>query len=178
MEENYLESVKKQFQYYQLLGEKTFTQLKEVDLFWQFDEESNSIAIIVNHITGNMKSRWTDFLTSDGEKSWRNRDNEFENIIQTKVQLLQYWEKGWKCVFEALESINEENFQTEIYIRNIGHTVVEAINRQLAHYAYHIGQIVFIGKMIKGKDWENLSIPKGGSAIYNQQKFAQPKRRI
>ena len=178
MEENYLESVKKQFQYYQLLGEKTFAQLKEVDLFWQFDEESNSIAIIVNHITGNMKSRWTDFLTSDGEKNWRNRDNEFENIIQTKVQLLRYWEKGWKCVFEALESINEENFQTEIYIRNIGHTVVEAINRQLAHYAYHIGQIVFIGKMIKGKDWESLSIPKGDSAIYNQQKFAQPKRRI
>ena len=177
MEQNYIESVEKQFQYYKLLGERTFVQLEEADLFWQFNEESNSIGIIVNHLSGNMKSRWTDFLISDGEKTWRNRDNEFEKIIQSEAELIQFWNEGWVCVFEALESVNEENFHTEIYIRNMGHTVVEATNRQLAHYAYHIGQIVFIGRMIKGKDWKSLSIAKGESSTYNQEKFAQPKRK-
>ena len=176
MEENYIESVTKQFQYYKLLGERTFFQLEETDLFWQFNEGSNSIAIIVHHLAGNMKSRWTDFLTSDGEKSWRNRDNEFENVIQSETELLKFWKEGWICLFEVLESLQKENFHTEIYIRNMGHTVVEAVNRQLAHYAYHLGQIVFIGRMIKGKDWKSLSIPKGKSTVYNQEKFAQPKQ--
>ncbi|MEO1262408.1 MAG: DUF1572 family protein [Bacteroidota bacterium] len=177
MEENYLESILKQFKYYKMLGERTFEQLKEPDLFWQFNPESNSIAVIVNHLSGNMKSRWTDFLTADGEKKWRNRDQEFEDIIKSKKELTNQWEAGWHCVFAALNSINKNNFNTEIYIRNQGHTIVEAINRQLAHYAYHIGQITFIGRMIKGDEWKSLSIPKGQSKEFNAKKFAQEKKR-
>jgi len=124
-----------------------------------------------------MLSRWTDFLTSDGEKEWRNRDQEFEDLIKTKAQLLQRWEEGWACLYKALASVNEDNFEQLVYIRNQGHTIVEAVNRQLAHYAYHIGQIVFIGRMIKGEEWVSLSIPKGGSKVYNEGKFKQEKRR-
>jgi hypothetical protein len=177
MQQDYLDSAQKQFAYYKLLGEKTMDQLTEQALFWQYNPESNSIAIIVNHITGNMKSRWTDFLTSDGEKEWRNREAEFEDLIKTQTQLLERWEEGWSCLFTALDSIRPENFDTLVYIRNQGHSIVEAINRQLAHYAYHIGQIVFLGKMLKGRDWQSLSIPKGESSQYNQGKFAQEKKR-
>ena len=177
MQENYMESVKQQFLYYKMLGEKTFAQLDDKDIFWQYNPESNAIAVIVKHLWGNMMSRWTDFLTSDGEKEWRNREAEFEADIRDKAELLAKWEEGWSCLFGALESINESNFDHTIYIRNMGHTVVEAFNRQLAHYAYHIGQIVFIGRSIKGAKWQSLSIPKGESKAYNQQKFAQPKRK-
>ena len=174
---NYLESVKKQFEYYKMLGDRTFEQLMEGDLFWQNDPDSNSIAIIVNHLQGNMKSRWTDFLFSDGEKQWRNRDSEFEDRIKTKSELLMKWDEGWSRLFEALDTINSTNFDTEIYIRNQGHTVVEAINRQLCHYAYHVGQIVVIGKMIKKDQWLSLSIPNGHSKSYNEEKFAREKSR-
>jgi len=177
MTENYLESVKKQFEYYKLLGDKTFSQLSEEDLFWQYNEESNSIAIIVKHLWGNMLSRWTDFLTSDGEKEWREREAEFENDIASFDELNEKWEEGWTCLFNALNSLDKDNFDTTIYIRNLGHTVVEAINRQLAHYAYHIGQLVFIGRMIQGEKWESLSIPKGKSGEFNKEKFSKPKRR-
>ncbi len=175
MQKNYLTSIHKQFQYYKLLGEQTFNQLEEKDLFWQYNPASNSIAIIVNHLWGNMKSRWTDFLNSDGEKEWRNRDMEFEGVIQSKKELLEKWEDGWQCLFTAFGSINENNFDTEIYIRNQGHTIVEALNRQLAHYAYHVGQIVYIGRMIKGNGWKSLSIPKGKSVAFNKEKFSQEK---
>ncbi|MEO1098126.1 MAG: DUF1572 domain-containing protein [Bacteroidota bacterium] len=175
--QNYLQSILKQFKYYKFLGDRTFEQLKEEQLFWQYNEASNSIAIIVNHISGNMKSRWTDFLTADCEKEWRNRDQEFEDVIKTKSELFQKWEEGWTCLFQALESINEENFDTVVYIRNQGHTVVEAINRQLAHYASHLGQIVYLGKMLKGDTWESLSIPKGKSGEYNKNKFSREKQR-
>lgn len=174
---NYLESAKKQFQYYKMLGDKTFAQLDSTDLFWQYHDNSNSIAIIVKHLWGNMRSRWTDFLTSDGEKTWRNRDSEFEADIASEAELLEKWEAGWQVLFEALDSVNENNFQQTIYIRNMGHTIVEAINRQMAHYAYHVGQITFIGKMRKGQDWQSLSIPKGQSEAYNASKFAQAKRK-
>jgi len=137
MQGNYLESIKKQFAYYKLLGEQTFAQLDDAALFWQYNPDSNSIAIIVNHLWGNMRSRWTDFLTSDGEKTWRNREEEFEDMIQTREDLLTKWEEGWNCLFEAINCINTANFETEVYIRNQGHSIVEAINRQLAHYAYH-----------------------------------------
>lgn len=177
MKVNYLESVRKQFEYYKMLGEKTFDQLEDADLFWQYSPESNSIAITVNHLSGNMLSRWTDFLTSDGEKEWRNREGEFEDSIKTKDELVKKWNDGWTCLFEGLDSVNEENFDTIIYIRNMGHTVTEAINRQLAHYSYHIGQIVYIGRMIKGSDWKSLTIPKGGTAAYNAEKFGKGKRR-
>ncbi len=169
-------SVRKQFEYYKMLGEKTFAQLSEEELLWQANEESNSIAMIVNHITGNMLSRWTNFFTEDGEKEWRNREREFQDVIKNKEQLMEAWEKGWFCLFTALDSVNENNFSKEIYIRNLGHTVVEAINRQLSHYPHHIGQILFIGKLIKGAAWKSLSIPKGQSNNYNKEKFAQAKK--
>ncbi len=177
MEENYLDSVKKQFAYYKLLGERTFAQLSDEELFWSYNNDSNAIAVIVNHLWGNMLSRWTDFLTSDGEKEWRQRDLEFARVIKDREELLAKWYAGWECLFTALEAINATNFQQPVYIRNQGHTVVEAINRQLAHYAYHIGQIVFVGKMCRGDGWESLSIPKGQSAAFNRQKFAQKKGR-
>lgn len=176
-EKNYLESARKQFEYYRQLGDRTFDQLAEPDLFWQYNPESNSIAIIVKHLWGNMLSRWTDFLTADGEKEWRNREAEFEASITTAAELHEKWAAGWQCVFSALDTINESNFNTTVYIRNMGHTIPEAINRQMAHYGYHVGQIVFIGRMVKGQSWLSLSIPKGQSAAYNAQKFAQPKRK-
>ena len=175
MHNNHLESAQKQFEYYKLLGEKTFAQLSNEQLFWKYNEESNSIATIVKHLTGNMLSRWTDFLTTDGEKETRNREAEFENDVKDKQTLMAIWNKGWDCLFTALNSINESNFNTLIYIRNQEHTIVDAINRQLAHYPYHVGQIVFIGKMVTDSKWTSLSIPRGKSTAYNNEKFAQPK---
>lgn len=177
MKTNFLESTHKQFEYYKKLGERTFAQIEDADLFWQFNPESNSIAIIVKHLWGNMLSRWTDFLTSDGEKEWRKREAEFNADIKDRKELIEKWNAGWECLFTALDSVNEENFDQPVYIRNQGHTVVEAVNRQLAHYAYHVGQIVYIGRMIKGKEWKSLSIPKGKSAEFNAKKFAQDKAR-
>ena len=171
----YLESVKKQFLYYKMLGEKAMSQLQPEQLFVVVNEDTNSIATIVKHLSGNMLSRWTDFLTTDGEKEWRNRDGEFENDLQTKEAVMTLWDKGWNCFFDALDSIQPEQLSTIIYIRNEGHTVVEAINRQLAHYPYHIGQIVFYVKQLKTSEWESLSIPKNKSNSYNATKFAQEK---
>jgi hypothetical protein len=174
MNTNYLESVVKQFEYYKLLGEKTFNQIPADKLFWQFNDDSNSIATIVQHLSGNMMSRWTDFLTTDGEKDWRNRDAEFENGIASKQEMMQKWNEGWDVFLGTLKSLKEEDLEKIIYIRNQGHTVLEAINRQLAHYPYHIGQIVFIGKMCASQ-WDSLSIPKGNSGQYNAGKFSEPK---
>ncbi|WP_025741396.1 DUF1572 family protein [Aquimarina pacifica] len=173
----YIEGIKKQFLYYQVLGEKTIAQVPEEKLFWQFNDQSNSIAIIVHHLWGNMLSRWTDFLTSDGEKEWRQRDAEFENTLTTKDEILTEWNEGWTCLFKALESIDETNFDQPVYIRNIEHSITEAVNRQLAHYAYHIGQIVYLGKMMASSKWQSLSIPKGKSSEYNQESFAKPKHK-
>ena len=171
----YLESAKKQFEYYKMLGDKTIAQLPDDKLFLQYKDESNSIAIIVKHLSGNMLSRWTDFLTSDGEKEWRHRDAEFENDIQTKTELIQKWNQGWDCLFIALNSLTIEDLSKTIYIRNQGHSITEAINRQLAHYPYHVGQMVFIGKMICNEKWTSLSIPKGNSKSYNNEKFSKDK---
>lgn len=175
MSANYLESIKRQFLYYKDLGEKAIEQIPEEKLLWQFNAESNSIATIVKHLSGNMISRWTDFLTSDGEKEWRNRDGEFENDIKTKDELMATWNKGWDCFFNTINSLTENDLQKIIYIRNQGHTVMEAINRQLAHYPYHIGQIIFVAKMIKNEDWKSLSIPRNKSNEYNTEKFSQEK---
>ena len=172
---NYLESTKKQFLYYKMLGEKAMNQLQEEQLFWQYNEESNSIAILVNHITGNMLSRFTDFLTSDGEKPWRNRDAEFENPFANKEELRSRWNSAWDCLMKGLNQLKEEDLEKIIYIRNQGHTVVEAINRQLAHYPYHVGQIVFLGKMILNDKWQPLSIARGKSTDYNAEKFTKEK---
>lgn len=176
MDNNYLDSAIKQFEYYKMLAEKTFDQVSEDKLFWQYNEESNSIAMIVNHLAGNMLSRWSDFLTTDGEKEWRNRDAEFENIILTKNELMTKWNEGWTCLFDTLKTLNNSDLDTIIYIRNQGHTVQEAINRQLAHYPYHVGQIVYIGKMATD-NWQSLSIPKGNSSTYNSNKFSKQKQR-
>ena len=177
MKNDFLESAIKQFEYYKMLGEKTFNQLTDEQLFWQFNDETNSTATIVKHLHGNMMSRWTDFLTTDGEKEWRKRDEEFDNDINSRAQLLLKWNEGWTCLFNAIKPLSENELSTEIYIRNQGHSVVEAINRQLAHYSYHIGQIVFLGKMMCDSNWNSLSIPKGNSANYNAEKFSKPKQK-
>ncbi len=173
MEQEYINSIRKQFEYYKTLGERTFDQLDDDDLFWQYNPESNSIAIMVNHLWGNMKSRWTDFLTSDGEKEWRQRDLEFESVIQSREEMMTKWNDGWDCLFAALDSITPENFGTEVFIRNQAHSVMEAVNRQFAHYSYHIGQIVYVGRMIKGSDWKSLTIPKGDSTSFNDKMFSK-----
>ncbi|HEU4861334.1 MAG TPA: DUF1572 family protein [Chitinophagaceae bacterium] len=163
----YLSTVIKRLKYYKELGEKTFEQLEEKDFHLLPTSESNSIAVIVQHLSGNMLSRFTNFLTEDGEKEWRQRDDEFEIHDFSKQQIIDIWNKGWECCFDALESLTENDLLTIIYIRKEPLTVVDAINRQLAHYPYHIGQIIYIGRMIKNKDWKNLSIPKGQSSQYN-----------
>lgn len=177
MENDYLASIKKQFTYYKMLGDDTFAQLSDAQIFYQFNEESNSIATIVKHLWGNMLSRWTDFLTTDGEKEWRQRDAEFENDIVSRQEMLTKWNEGWKCLFDALDGLSHEDLTKDIYIRNQGHTVTEAINRQLAHYPYHVGQIVFLGKMLCNTQWKSLSISKGNSKNFNDDKFAQPKQK-
>lgn len=175
-EQHYLDSARKQFSYYQLLGEKTMEQLTDDQLSWQYNAESNSMDMIVNHLHGNMLSRWTDFLTTDGEKEWRKRDAEFEAAVPDRLETMRRWKEGWDCLYAALESITPENFYTTVYIRNQGHTITDAINRQLCHYAYHVGQMVFLGKMMKDAGWVSLSIPRGKSAAYNAGKFSQPKQ--
>ena len=173
----YLSSVKRQFSYYKGLGDKTFVQLTKDELFWQYNDESNSVAILVKHIVGNMYSRWTNFLTEDGEKSWRNRDDEFVNTYRSKKEMLAAWEKGWACLFEAIDPLEEKDLQKIVYIRNQGHSITEAINRQLCHYSYHIGQLVFIAKMAKDNNWKTLSIAKNDSERYMQEKFGKGKSR-
>ena len=163
----------KRFQYYKELGDKTLAQLSEEQIFWQYNEESNSIAVIIKHTAGNMLSRWTNFLTEDGEKSWRNRDSEFVNSFKTKEEVLEYWEKGWNCLFEALNQINDENIHSTIYIRGEAHSVLDAVLRQLAHYPYHIGQIVFLGKMLKNEDWKTLSIARNKSQDFNNEMLSK-----
>lgn len=175
--ESYLNSVIKQFKYYKMLGDKTFEQISFENMQWQPSETSNSISIIIKHITGNMKSRWTNFLTEDGEKDWRNRDSEFIDDFESKEELIAAWESGWHCLFKAIKPLNSGNLEQIIYIRNQGHSITEAINRQLCHYSYHVGQIVFLGKLIKGLHWKSLTILKGDSNKYNDQKFLKDKVR-
>jgi hypothetical protein len=177
MKNSYLPSIRKQFEYYKSLGDRTFKQLSEEELFWQSDVEANSIAILVKHLVGNMLSRWTNFLTEDGEKSWRDRDDEFVDSYQTKDDILTAWEQGWNCLFTALDALNDNQLESVVYIRNMGHTVVEAINRQLCHYSYHVGQIVLLGRMQKKEQWTSLSVPKGASKNYNADKFSKQKGR-
>jgi hypothetical protein len=163
----------KRFEYYKSLGDKTFEQLSDEQIFWKYNEESNSIAIIVKHIARNMLSRWTNFLTEDGEKSWRNRDEEFINTFTTKKEILDCWEEGWKCFFEALNQINEDNLYSTLYIRNEPQLIIDAVFRQLAHYPYHIGQMVYIAKMLKNADWKTLSIARNASQEFNSEMKTQ-----
>jgi hypothetical protein len=172
---SFLDSATKQFLYYKALGEKAMAQLEPEQLFFSTNDDTNTIAIIVQHMAGNMLSRWTDFLTTDGEKQWRDRDAEFENALETSAEVMALWQKGWQCLFDALNSLKPEQMTDIIYIRNEGHTVMEAINRQLAHYPYHVGQIVFYAKQLKNSAWESLSIPRNSSKNYNADKFSKEK---
>jgi hypothetical protein len=165
----FLATAIKRLSYYKDLGDKTFAQLQEPDFYYQPNEASNSIAVIIQHMNGNMLSRWINFLTEDGEKEWRNRDVEFETHTYTKDQLLQIWQKGWQCVLDAWSALEEADLLKTVSIRAERLSVIDAINRQLAHYPYHVGQIVYLGREIKNSQWQNLSIPKGDSAVYNRQ---------
>ena len=158
----------RRMKYYKELGEKTFEQLNDADFHFKPSSESNSIAVMIQHIVGNMLSRFTNFLTEDGEKDWRNRDNEFEVHNYSKQQLIDLWNKGWKCFLDVLESLKEDDLIKTITIRKEQLNVTDAIIRQLAHYPYHIGQIVYVGRLIKNENWKNLSIPKGNSQAFNQ----------
>jgi hypothetical protein len=171
LQTDYLKSLLFECKRYKSLGDKTFGQLNDPDIHWKYESTGNSIAVIVKHLSGNMLSRWTNFFSEDGEKTWRNRDSEFEDTYNTKEEMLVAWEKGWNCFFDAIQEINEENFKNTIKIRNEPHSIPQALNRQLAHYSYHIGQIVLLGKTIKGENWVSLSIPKGQSKAFNQTKF-------
>ena len=167
----YLKIVKERFESVKSLGDKTISQLSEEDIHWELNEASNSVAIIAKHLSGNMNSRWSDLLTSDGEKFTRNRDQEFEDDIPSKQEMIAIWDKGWNTLFDSLNGLENQDLLKNITIRGEGHTVLEAIERQMAHYAYHVGQIVFIGKQLKDEEWETLSIPKGKSEEYLQQKL-------
>ncbi|MGB5227011.1 MAG: DUF1572 family protein [Eudoraea sp.] len=171
LQADYIKSLLFECNRYKSLGDKTFIQLDDSDIYWKHEGSGNSIAVLVKHIAGNMLSRWTNFLTEDGEKKWRNRDSEFEESYKTKKEMLVAWEKGWNCLFDAIQQINPENFKNKIRIRNEPHTLTQALNRQLAHYSYHIGQIVLLGKTIKGENWVSLSISKGQSKAFNKVKF-------
>jgi hypothetical protein len=147
---DFLKDAIKRFIYYKELGDKTFVQLEEKDFFWQPDAANNSIAVIIQHMYGNMVSRWTNFLTEDGEKHWRRRDAEFEQMQCSKQDLMAFWNEGWKCLIDTLETLTEEDLNRTVTIRTEPLKVYDAVLRQLAHYPYHVGQIVYIGKMIQG----------------------------
>ncbi len=166
--ENYLADAIASFRNYKKLADKAIAQVTDEEFFHLIDAESNSIAIIVKHIAGNQLSRWTDFLSADGEKDFRNRDSEFVIENETRESALEFWESGWKCLFDTLESLLVKDFTKTITIRGQAHTICEAINRQLTHYPYHIGQITFLAKHFRVNDWQTLSVPKNKSAQFNQ----------
>ena len=168
--QHYLEDALFTFRYYKKLAEGAFAQINDEDFFRTIDDESNSIAVNVKHIAGNMLSRWTNFLTTDGEKPERNRDLEFVMLPQTtKEDMLDYWEHGWRVTFDAIEPLTPDDLMRTVTIRSQDHTVVQAIDRQMAHYAYHVGQIVYLAKHFKSSDWKSLSVPKNKSAEFNAQ---------
>ena len=166
---SYLEDSLELFRYYKKLAERAMAQVNDEQLFASLDEEANSIAVIVKHMVGNMRSRWTDFLTADGEKPDRNRDTEFVNPPATREELMRLWEEGWSYVFGALEPLSDADLGRPVTIRGEAHSVTQAINRQVAHYAHHIGQIVFLAKHFAQERWQSLSIPRNRSAEFNQR---------
>lgn len=177
LEQEFLTSSIKLFKYYKKLGDGAIAQLNDAEVLIRPNEESNNISLIVHHLSGNMLSRWTDFLTSDGEKTWRNREAEFDEQYPDKKTMIDAWEKGWSVLLNTLESLKPEDLGKIIYIRNEGQSVMEAIQRQLAHYPSHVGQIIFQAKAIKGAGFTSLSIPKGKSGDFNKDKFSQEKSR-
>jgi len=172
---SYLEDSLTLFAYYKKLAERAMEQVSDTDLFATLDDDANSIALIVKHMAGNMRSRWTDFLTTDGEKPDRNRDSEFEEPPSTRAELLAMWESGWDCVFAAIRPLTETDLARTITIRGEAHSVMQAINRQLAHYPHHAGQIVLLAKHFAGGTWQSLSVPRKGSAEFNRKVVAGEK---
>ncbi len=172
----YLDDIRASFRAYKKLAEKALAQIKDEEYFVTLDEESNSVAVIMKHMAGNMISRWTDFLTSDGEKPDRNRDQEF--VIAegtTKDEVFTYWEQGWNCLLNTVESLQPADLDKKIFIRGKAHSVVQAINRQMTHYAYHIGQIVYLAKHIRSSEWKSLSVPRNSSASFNEYLKNKPQ---
>jgi uncharacterized damage-inducible protein DinB len=169
---SYIEDSLSLFRYYKKLSEGAMEQLSDQQLFTALDEEMNSVAIIVKHMAGNMRSRWTDFMTSDGEKPDRNRDTEFVAPPATRAELLRVWNDGWGRVVHALEALSDADLEREVFIRGEAHSVIQAISRQIAHYAYHCGQIVFLAKHLKGSSWKTLSVPRNKSADFNRKVLA------
>lgn len=169
--QHYLEEARRQLRGHKRMGEGAMTQLRDEEFFVMLDAESNSVAVLVKHLSGNMRSRFTDFLTTDGEKPDRFRDREFElTPATTRAEVMRWWEDGWACVFSAIDSLRPEDVMRTVTIRTEPHTVLQAINRQIAHYAQHIGQIVFLAKHLRSKEWKTLSIPRGKSEEFKTQK--------
>ncbi len=167
----------KLFTYYKVLAEKAIAQVDDEHLHRALGEDGNSIAVVMRHVAGNARSRFTDFLTSDGEKPWRDREGEFAETVATRDQLWEEWNAGWACLFSTLEQLEEMDMERLVYIRNEGHTVQEALHRQLAHYAYHVGQIVLLARAFTGSAWTSLSIPRGKSTDFNAQKSQDKERK-
>jgi len=176
--QHYLENVISEFRYLKKLGDRAMEQLDDEQFFVTLDPESNSVAIIVKHLAGNMRSRWMDFLTSDGEKPDRRRDQEFVvDAVATRAEVIEWWEQGWKYVFDAIEPLRPEDVMQTVTIRQEPHTIVQAINRQLGHYATHVGQIVFLAKHLKSTEWKTLSVPRGQSEQFNQKMIERMKNK-
>lgn len=172
MSTKYTSNLRKLFRNYKSLSERAMAQLDNSQIHWRQDEHSNNVATLAKHMAGNMISRFTNFLTEDGEKPWRNRESEFDDDFISREQLMDYWEKGWQCLFDAIDPLTDEDLDRIVKIRNEPHTVLEALNRQLTHYAYHAGQIVLLAKMQKGAEFESLSIPRGQSEEFNARMFS------
>ncbi|MEK5231691.1 DUF1572 family protein [Lysinibacillus sp. FSL K6-0232] len=166
--QTYLQVIQKRFHIIKEQGDQTLAQLEDEQLHWAYNEESNSIAVIVKHMSGNMISRWTDFLTSDGEKPSRNRDDEFIDSLHTKEAIIAAWEQGWQVFLTALSNLTVADLDGYITIRGEQLAIIDAIERQMAHYAQHVGQIIYIAKQVKGAEWQTLSIPKGQSQIFTE----------
>lgn len=166
---SYIEDALSLFRFYKKMGEGAMAQVSDDQLVAVLDPEMNSIALVVKHMAGNMRSRWTDFLTTDGEKPDRNRDSEFEEPPTTRSEVMRVWEAGWDCVFRALEPLSPEYISKTVYIRGEPHSVMQAVNRQLTHYAYHVGQIVFLAKHFQHTNWNSLSVPRGASVQFNRE---------
>jgi hypothetical protein len=166
--QNYLDDAVKSFRNYKKMAEKAMAQVDDGEFFTVIDGEANSIGVIVKHIAGNLVSRWTDFLTSDGEKPERDRDTEFEMIGDTRVSLMEFWERGWRTLFDSIEPLTPADFAKTVSIRGETHTIAEALNRQMTHYAYHIGQVVLLAKHFRSSEWQTLSVPRNRSADFNQ----------
>ena len=166
---SYLDDSLSVARYYRRLAEAAMAQVTDEQLFAVLDPEMNSIALIVKHMAGNMRSRWTDFLSTDGEKSDRDRDREFVDPPSSREEVMRIWEAGWSCMFSALEPLTAEDMTRTVFIRGEAHSVMQAINRQVAHYAYHCGQIVFLAKHFQYSQWKSSTVPRGKSASFNQQ---------